>query len=214
MPHSKELLDVRGTPIMGYLVSRMESCGCSAIRVVTRPEKSDVRAFAISRGLDVVLGKPPNVGASVTLALEGIPKGEILALGYPDTLWEPLNGFALLREGMDAETDVVLGLFETPDAYRSDVVRLDERGRVIEILVKPAMPPSSLVWGCLVGRVDALAAAACVAEIGEGLAPLMATGRVGSYFLSERWLDVGTPAALARARSHAFPAVSLAPPAV
>jgi len=205
---SKELLEIRGKPVIEYLIRRLEAGGCSEIRLVTREDKHDLREYAAERGLDVVLGTPPDVGASVGLALSSVAPAELVALGYPDTLWEPLDGFALLRQQLDDETDVVLGLFETPDAYRSDVVGVDGGGRVREILVKPTDPPCLLVWGCLVGRAAAVASAAHKPEIGTGLAPLVAAGRVGSRFLSDRWLDIGLPAALAHARSGAFPSVA------
>lgn len=203
LPCSKELLEVGGAPVIEYLVRRMEAGGCSEIRVVTRPDKEDLCRYARSRGLRIVLGHPPHVGASVGAALEGVAPHELVALGYPDTLWEPLDGFGRLRRGIADGADIMLGLFETPDAFRSDVVVLDEHGAVSEILVKPAEPPSALIWGCLVAQADALVGIERVAEPSDLLRKLIAGGRViGSRYLSDRWLDVGVPSALRRAREH------------
>jgi glucose-1-phosphate thymidylyltransferase len=201
---SKELLDVAGRPVIDYLVERMEAGGCGEIRIVIRPEKHDLREYSSSRGWRTVLGRPPHVGASVALALDGVSANELVALGFPDTLWEPLHGFALLRASMKPDTDVALGLFTSPDASRSDVVQLDETGRVTDILVKPSDPPSNLVWGCLVARAPALAKVGAAAELSDGLKPSIARRRVAGRYLSDRWLDVGLPATLARARAGEF----------
>jgi glucose-1-phosphate thymidylyltransferase len=200
LPCSKELLEIDGEPVVECLVRRLEAGGCAEIRVVTRPEKQDVRRYAERRGLRVVLGHPPHLGASVAAGLAGVGADALVALGYPDTLWEPLDGFARLREGIGDQTDVVLGLFDTPDAFRSGVVLLDERGAVTGILDKPASPPSTLIWGCLVARARALAGVGEVEEPGDALRGSIAAGRVGARYLSDRWLDIGVPSALARAR--------------
>jgi glucose-1-phosphate thymidylyltransferase len=208
LPGSKELLDVGGFPVVECLVRRLEAGGCGEIRIVTRPDKTDVREYAERRGLRVLLGRPPHVGASVAVALDGVAPGELVALGYPDTLWEPLEGFTLLRRELDESVDVVLGLFESVDASRSDVVELDERGRVVDILVKPAKPPSTLIWGCLVARAGALSGIGAFPEVSDALRHAIADRRVGSRRLSERWLDIGVPAALDQAREAKFSVLS------
>jgi glucose-1-phosphate thymidylyltransferase len=197
---SKELLEVGGVPVIEHLLRRLEAGGCTEIRLVTRPEKEDLRTAAERRGLRVVLGRPPHVGASVALGLEALAPDAVVALGFPDTIWEPLNGFALLRDALDADADAVLGLFETPDTVRSDVVVADAAGRVRELLVKPARPPSTRIWGCLVARAGALAGVDATAEMSHALGPAVAAGRVRSRLLSDRWIDVGVPEALAQAR--------------
>jgi glucose-1-phosphate thymidylyltransferase len=199
MPSSKEMLEIDGEPVIEHLVARMEAGGCTEIRVVTRPEKADIRQYAVQRGLTVVLARPPHVGASVAAGLAGCDQELLVALGYPDTLWEPLDGFATLRALVGGRTEVVLGLFDTPDAARSDVVVTDESGRVTEILVKPPHPPSTLIWGCLVARAAALAGIDRVEWPSELLRPLIGKGRMKAHYLSDRWLDIGTPEALERA---------------
>ncbi len=196
---SKEMLDVDGVPVIERLVERMVVGGCSSIRVVTRPEKEDVRQYAATRSLDVVLGYPAHIGESVAAGLAGVTT-ETVALGFPDSIWQPLEGFALLREALDEDTNVVLGLFDFPEPTRADVVVLDAGGRVREILVKPSEPPSTLIWGCLVARVDALRSIERSAWPSDHLGPLIDAGSVGVRYLSNRYVDVGTPEDLARAR--------------
>jgi glucose-1-phosphate thymidylyltransferase len=199
MPFSKEMIEIDGEPVIERLVSRMEAGGCTEIRVVTRPEKADVRQYARQRGLRVVLARPPHVGASVSAGLSCCGAEMLVALGYPDTLWEPLDGFATLRALVGGRTEVVLGLFETPDAARSDVVLTDQSGRVTDILVKPPQPPTTLIWGCLVAQAGALAGIERVEWPSDLLRPLIAEGRIKAHYLSDRWLDIGTQEALERA---------------
>lgn len=198
---SKEMLEIDGAPVIEHLLQRLQIGGCTEIRVVARPEKVDLCAYVERRGVRLVLAHPRHLGESVAAGLAGVGAQEIVALGYPDTLWEPRDGYARLRDVLeeDDELDVVLGLFETPEAARSDVVRVDKTGRVVDILVKPEDPPSPLVYGCLVARRSALFDVGAHEWPTDALRPSIARRRVGSLFLSSRWLDIGTPDALARA---------------
>ena len=199
---SKEMLDVDGAPVIERLVQRLEVGGCHTIRVVTRPEKHDIRRYAQARGLEVVLGHPAHLGESIAA---GLGRGEIpdepVAIGFPDSIWEPPEGIALIRALLDADTDVVLGLFGFPDPSRADVVVVDEDGRVRDILVKPDKPPSRLIWGVLVARAGALRGAERHPWPSDLLRPLVAASRVAGRFLSDSYVDIGTPQALAAARS-------------
>jgi glucose-1-phosphate thymidylyltransferase len=194
---SKEMLEIGGAPVIESLVARLEVGGCTEIRVVTRPEKGDVREYAVARGLRVMLGYPEHLGQSIGIGLDGVD-GPV-ALGFPDSLWEPLDGFALLREAMRTDTDVVLGLFEFDDPQRADVVSTDTDGRVREIVVKPNRPPSNVIWGCFVGEAAALRGVERTPWPSDHLRPLIEEGRVAGRFLSDRYVDIGTPDGLATA---------------
>lgn len=197
---SKEMLDVGGAPVIESLVRRLEVGGCEEIRVVTRPEKRDLRTYAERRGLAVVLARPAHIGESIAAGLEGSGQDELVGLGFPDSLWEPVDGFLQLRGAVDGQFDVALGLFTFDDPARADVVVTDDAGRVHDILVKPPRPPSSLIWGCLVARRSVLEGIERAEWPSEHLRPLIETGRVRGCFLSDRYLDIGTPEALAQAR--------------
>ena len=139
---SKEMLEVRGRPVIAHLVARMRDAGCDDIRVVTRPDKADVITFANDTGLSVVTGRPEHVVASVSLALIR-PAGtvdDVVLLGFPDTVWQPDDGFVqLVRELEAGDADVVLGLFGSDEAARGDVVTLagdQSVGRVTAIEVE------------------------------------------------------------------------------
>jgi glucose-1-phosphate thymidylyltransferase len=196
---SKELLEVGGCPVIDHLLDRMRAAPADEIRVVTRPDKEDVAAHARAAGAEVILGEPETPAASFALGLEGLEPGDVALLGFPDTLWEPRDGYERLLAALDG-VDAALGLFGTLDLDRSDVVVVDG-DRVTRIDVKPAVPASELIWGCAAVRCAALDGLAAHAEAGHLLDGLAREGRVRGVHLSDSWLDVGTPESLARARA-------------
>lgn len=202
---SKEMLQVRGRPVMAHLVERMRGAGCDEIRVVTRPEKRDVRTFANDAGLSIVTGRPEHVVASVSLALAHpteLAGDDIVLLGFPDTVWLPDDGFALLLREMTAlDADVMLGLFGSDEAARGDVVTLATDAlvdRVLAIDVKPPQPSSRLIWGCVAVRRAALIGWEAESEPGRWFGRLAPAGGVLGAYLSDDFVDIGTPEALAR----------------
>ena len=201
-PASKEVLPVRGRPVMDHLVERLREAAPDELRVVTRPEKEDVIEHARALGATVVLGDPAHVGASLALGLAGLAPTDEVLFGFPDTLWEPRDGFVRVLGALRAGADVALGLFRTEELQRSDVVRLGPGGAVLEIAVKPARPAGELIWGCAATRAEVLAGLARVPEPGVLFDDLVRRGRpVQGVRLSAEWLDIGTPDALRRARS-------------
>ena len=149
----------------------------------------------------MIVGTPESAAESFSLGLAGLDPGDIVLLGFPDTIWEPIDGYARLVEQL-GDDDAALGLFRTPDLSRSDVVVLD-RERVTGIAVKPETPPSDLIWGCAAVRRSALDELAEHAEAGTLLDGLAKAGRVRGVHLSDSWVDIGTPESLARARASA-----------
>jgi dTDP-glucose pyrophosphorylase len=222
---SKEVLEIRGRPVIAHLVERMRAAGCDEVRVVTRPEKRDVITYANDAGLAVVTGRPEHVVASVSLALARpaeIDGDDVVLLGFPDTVWGPEDGFALLlRERAARDADVVLGLFGSDEAARGDVVGLatndvvglatndavglatnDVVARVTAIDVKPARPASRLIWGCAAARRRALVGWEVETEPGRWFARLAPAGRVWGAYLSDDFVDIGTLETLARERER------------
>jgi glucose-1-phosphate thymidylyltransferase len=204
---SKEMLEVRGVPVMTHLVRRMRAAGCDEIRVVTRPDKADIIGFATDAGLSVVTGRPEHVVASVSLALarpSELAGDDVVVLGFPDTVWRPDDGFAVLLRALSArDAGVVLGLFGSDEAARGDVVQLATEGRVGRVSaidVKPSQPSSRLIWGCAVLRRAALTGWEAESEPGRWFARLAPDGRVLGVYLSDDFVDIGTPESLARER--------------
>jgi glucose-1-phosphate thymidylyltransferase len=202
MRGSKEVLAIGGRPVMDYLVDRMLRGGADELRVVTRPEKVDVIAHAKKLGLAIVLAHPTTTSESFVAGMEGLAPDDIVLIGWPDSLWEPDDGYVPLVAAVREGYEIVLGLFETDDLERFDVVGFDRSGRVVGVHIKPAEPPSTWIWGCAAARRRAL----------EGLER---EEWPGSFFdgecrkgvelhavrLSTVWLDIGTRDALEHARA-------------
>jgi len=198
---SKEMLEIGGRPVIDYLVERMRAGGCDELRVITRPEKDDVTSYARSIGASVVLAHPHTINESFSAGLAGLDPKTIVLLGFPDSLWEPVDGYCPLVEAVKAGEQIALGLFEAPGLEGSDFLRLDDSGRIADIEIKPTRPPSDWIWGCAAAQVAAL----------DGLereewpsAFLNARRREGMELfgvrLSSTYLDIGTKTSLRRAR--------------
>jgi dTDP-glucose pyrophosphorylase len=199
---SKELLPVAGKPVIDHVLDRMEAGGSDELRVVTRPEKHDVIEHAQARGAHVVLAYPETTSESFAAGAEGLPEDDIVLLGWPDSIWEPFDGYVpLVREVAAGEVDVALGLFriDPDDLRRSDVIRFGEEGEIDGIEIKPASPPSEWIWGCAAARNRALERLAESEWPGSHWDALLGEGTpIASVRLSEHWLDIGTHEALAR----------------
>jgi NDP-sugar pyrophosphorylase family protein len=192
---------VGGRPVMDYLVERMQLGGADDLVVVTRPEKEDVAAHALELGLRVVHGRPATASQSILLGLEGAAPDDQALLGFPDTIWRPLDGFARLREQLGAGIEIALGIFSSAEPERSDVVVL-EGGLVTTVDVKPARPRSSLVWGCATARVGTLGRLGRHDDPGYVFDELARTGRVAGVRLPGELIDIGTVEGLERARAE------------
>jgi glucose-1-phosphate thymidylyltransferase len=195
---SKEVLPVQGRPVIDFLLERMRAGGAEEIRVVTRPEKEDVVRHVEREGAVVIRARPESVCESLLAGLNGIDANDVVLVGFPDTVWEPVDGFGQLVRALGGGYDVALGLFTGLEPERSDVVRLDERGLVRGVDVKPARPRSSLIWGCAVAGAGALAGLERHGEPGDYFDELARSGVVTGVHLSDAYTDIGTPAALAR----------------
>lgn len=194
---SKELCPVRGRPVMDHLVERMRLGGCSQLRVVARPEKLDVIAHAGELGAVVIQGRPRSVAASLLLGAAELDPGDVVLFGFPDTLWDPPEGFARLVSELGVRYDIVLGVFDSREPQRSDVVVLGEDGAVRSIQVKPARPDSTLVWGCLATTVAALDGLEAYDEPGRFLDEGASGGRIGAVRFDSELVDIGTPESFA-----------------
>lgn len=193
---------MHGRPVIDYLAERMRAGGAEELRVVTRPEKLDVATRAGELDARTIEVRTRTVTESITAGLEGLEPDDVVLLGFPDTVWEPVGGFRRLVETLATGPDVVLGLFRTPDLHRSDVIRFDGSGRVAGVAVKPADPPSEWIWGCAAARRSALDGLDGVDEPGHHFDSLACRGVVAGVELSDRWLDIGTREALERVTAN------------
>lgn len=197
LPCSKEMVSVGGKPVMDYLIDRMRAGPCTELRVVTRADKQDVISHARRRGATVVLGRPKSVSESLLAGMAGLAADDIVLFGFPDTIWEPEDGYARLVARVLEGHDLALGIFESGEPERSDVVVLSGSDRIARVDVKPVAPSSSWVWGCGAARVRALTGLADYDEPGHYFHVLCRDRGVVGVRLAHI-VDIGTPEALQR----------------
>ena len=193
---SKETYPIGGRPVMDHLIERMKRTGCTDVRVVTRPEKTDVIANAERQGLTVVLAYPKSVSESLLAGLQERRPEDVVLFGFPDTVWEPIDGFIRLLDALAGGFDVALGLFRSRELERSDVVDFAQSGIVTSIEVKPRVPASDWIWGCAAARRDALDDLSTHPEPGAVFQAMCERRRVVGVPLPGPFLDIGTPEGL------------------
>src|SRR5918999_858726 len=192
LAHSKEVHPVGGRPVMDYIMERMTAAGAVDLRIVTRPEKEDVRRRARALGAKVILGYPSNASRSFAMGLEGLPSEAIVLMGFPDSVWQPVDGFVPLVEAVEVGGGGALGLFYAREPRRSDVVSLLDSGEVTGVAVKPRTPPSTWLWGCAAARAGFLHGLDAFDEPGRFFDALCRRTTVTGIRLSTEWLDIGT----------------------
>lgn len=202
---SKEILPIRGRPVIDYLIERMRNAPCSELRVVTRPDKEDVTRHAESQGAVVVHAHPQSVSESLLAAMRGLAPTDIVLFGFPDTIWEPVEGFRLLVEAVGTGYDIALGLFRTDEPERSDVVRFTDSWLITAVEVKWDNPSSNWIWGCGAARVRALEGIGSEREPGVYFDSYCKSRDVIGVWLSDSIVDIGTKETLRRVSGGEFP---------
>lgn len=194
---SKEMLVVRGRPVIEHVVSRLTAASPATVRVITRPDKEDVRSHAAARGWKVVLGTPNTVGESILLGTADLDADDVVLVGFPDTLIESADAAVRTVAALTPSVDAALGLFRSDEPSRGDVVDVGADGMVTSVRPKPPAPSGDLVWGLLAARAGSLGGLRAVSEPGDLWDAWARRGRVRGVVLPGYYLDIGTPAALA-----------------
>ena len=191
---SKELVPVRGRPVIDGLLERLAPA--DEIRVVVRPAKRDLIEHLRGR-VTLVEGEPRTVAESLALGMAGLAADDLVLAGFPDTVFDAEQVFERLLAALGAH-DVALGAFRFAEPSRSDVLEL-EGTEVKRVHVRPQQPPSNLVWGCFAARRGALAGIEQHDEPGLLFDQLARAGRVVAVELGAELVDIGTPQSLTAA---------------
>ena len=161
LPCSKELLPVgfapspsgpRPKPVCLYLLERMAQAGIERAFLVLRSGKWDIPAY---------LGDGERLGMRLAYLLMNLPygapytldqayafvRGCVVALGFPDIIFEPADAYRQLLERLHSTgADVVLGLFPAEQPQSSDLVAAAADGRVARIEIKPPQSDLTSCW--------------------------------------------------------------------
>ncbi len=138
--------------------------------------------------------------------IRSLADSDLVLFGYPDSIWEPIDGFSPLVELVQAGSEVALGLFRTSQVERPDVVELSASGIVTNVEVGSDRPPPHLIWGCFAARVRAMRGLAGFNDPGDYLRSLCVKGSIAGVILSEAYVDVGTRQGLQQALDVPKPA--------
>jgi glucose-1-phosphate thymidylyltransferase len=226
LPCSKELFPIgfRGTPkgpapkvACHYLLERFRAADIRRAFLVLHESKWDVaRYFGTGEIADISLAYlsiPGSRSVPETLSHAAPWIGDsVVALGFPDCLFEPADAYARLLERHAATgADLVLGLFPTARCQTTDMVECAPDGRVRRIEVRPETTALRFnwliaVWGPgftrhLVDAVRSEPVAGGELQIGAVVRSAVEGGMhvEGVEFPGGRYRDVGTPGDLASA---------------
>jgi NDP-sugar pyrophosphorylase family protein len=189
---SKEVFPIGGRPVMDYLVERMLQVPDARLRVVTRPEKEDVIARARDHGAEVIEAYPESLGASVFAGTAGLDDEDIGMIGFPDSVWDPVDAYVRTLALLDQGWDVALGLLRAPDMRREEPVITDDSGRVLRMEFKPENPSADHTWATAAAPIRVLRGLEDEPEPGIYFNRLAQDGRVGAIYMSGEFLDMGT----------------------
>ncbi|HEX4959504.1 MAG TPA: dTDP-glucose pyrophosphorylase [Thermoanaerobaculia bacterium] len=231
LPCSKELLPIgfRETPsgpvpkVAGhYLLERFRAGGVRRVFMVLHESKWDVpRYFGTGEmaGVDLAYLSIPGSRSVPETLDRAFPfvQDAIVALGFPDVIFQPADAYAQLLERQAATgADLVLGLFPTERCHSTDMVELTPEGRVLRVEIRPATTTLRCnwliaVWGPVFTRflhetVRDAPAGESELQIGAVVQGAVTAGLhvEGVEFPAGSYRDIGTPDQLAAAiREHA-----------
>lgn len=155
---SKELLPVgsridvdveRPRAVSEYLIERMIEGGATKLCFIIAPGKSDILEYFGGRigNVDIVYvvqPKPAGLCDALFRARPVVGDQEHVLIGLPDTIWFPVEGFALMP---NHQLSFLLFPVRQPQFF--DAVVADENDNVLEVQVKQPSPASNWIWGAV-----------------------------------------------------------------
>lgn len=167
LPCSKELFPIgfqrsegnsepRPKVVSHYLLEKFRVAGITTAYIVLREGKWDIPAyFGDGTMLDMHLayvvisdscGPPDTLDRAYPFV-----QNKLIAFGFPDILFTPDDVFGqLLQQQLSTNADMVLGLYPAHDHRLMDMIRVDARGRVTELVLKPGQTDLHYAWVCAV----------------------------------------------------------------
>jgi glucose-1-phosphate thymidylyltransferase len=163
LPLSKELYPIGFQPtgkdssprpkvVCQYLLERMQLAGVGKAFIILRPGKWDIPAYfgdGFQLGMNLAyltMRSPHGVPYTLNQAYPFI-QNSLVALGFPDILFQPQQAFVTLRDRLaTSDAEVMLGLFPTDQPTKVGMVDFDKTGRVLSIVEKPTQTSLKYMW--------------------------------------------------------------------
>lgn len=204
-----------------YLLEKMKFAGISKVYIVLRSGKWDIPAyFENGSALDLKLAyviTPSTPGPPYTVD-EAYPftKDAQVAFGFPDIVFPTEDVYVrLLTTQVRGAADLVLALFPARDPSHVDMVDVGPRGRVRQIVSKPAHSRLRYTWVAAVwtpvfsafmhehlsSRSPNHGKSNQELSVGEVFQAAIRAGITceAAVFDDHRWIDIGRPEDLVRA---------------
>lgn len=144
--------DLRPKAACQYLLESMRAAGARKVFIVLRDGKWDIPAYlGDGYALDVhlaylIMRLPFGVPYTLDQAYPFV-RHAIVALGFPDLLFQPADAYAqLLERQADRSAEIVLGLFPAGRPTKTDRVELDRDGRVRAVVTRARQGDSRATW--------------------------------------------------------------------
>ncbi len=135
-----------------YLLESMHIAGTKKVFVILRRGKWDIPAYFGNGSLVnmpigyLMVDLPYGVPYTLDSALSFIEDKQVV-FGFPDIIFEPKDAFAqLVKRQLASRADLVLGLFPATNSKKTDMVDLDDSGKVRAIQIKPTQTELKYTW--------------------------------------------------------------------
>jgi len=234
LPLSKELYPIGFHPVgtegslrpkvvSHYLLEKMQHAGIARAYFILRAGKWDIPAYfgdgsmlAMHLGY-LIMNLPYGVAYTLNQAYPFV-QDSLVALGFPDILFQPKDAYArVLARQTATAADVVLGLFPSSQPEKVGMVEFDQTGRVSLIVEKAKTSHLRYMWAIAVwtptftqfmhdhlaaieqhrasGSRDELPTVTRELPIGDVIQAAIDQGLhvQAEVFLEGRYLDIGTP---------------------
>ena len=145
-------------PVCLHLIEKYQNAGIKKCFIILRKGKWDIPQYFGSGdkfNMDLaylMMGLPYGTAYTIDQAYPHV-KHAIVALGFPDILFSPDDGYArLLKKIESINADVVLGLFPANKPEKTDMVETDANNNVRNIVIKPKQTNLKFTWGIAVWK--------------------------------------------------------------
>lgn len=137
-------------PVSQCLINAYRKSGISDIKIIIKKGKEDI-CRKLGNGMDFnvqlnYMYTDFTYGPAYTInqAFESYRDSHV-ALGFPDIVFKPHNAYRdLIHKQLVTGTDVVLGLFRSPNPQKMDMVEISKSNAIANIDIKPKQ--TKLVW--------------------------------------------------------------------
>ena len=176
----KVLHEIAGRPMLGHVLAAALETGASRLCLVTAPDQSDVRDYALAQAptlLACIQENQLGTGDAVRAAMSALDGVERVVIMFGDT---PLMRADILRQLATSEADVCVLGFEPEDAaaYGRIIMEADAPARIVEY--KDADAPTRAIGLCNGGAMGVRASV-----LNELLPELQNDNAQGEYYLPD-----------------------------